>query len=71
MKGLNSFDFLKSLDFRLIFFEKPNIFKPQIYPKGECKSLRRYDGKTVVQSHAQKLDFKKSGNDSKTELEML
>ena len=71
MKGLNSFDFLKSLDFRLIFFELTFFFKHQFYPKGEYKSLRKYDGKSVGQSCAQKLDFKKSGNDSKTELKML
>ena len=65
---MNSFE---NFDFYLIFFEKLTVFKRQSYPKGECKYLRRYDRKSVVQSRTQKLDFKKSGNDSKTELKML
>ncbi len=68
MKGLNLFE---NFDFCLIFFEKNVSFQKEFLPKGECKSLRRYDRKSVGQSHAQKLDFKKSGNDSKTELKML
>nr|DAT97710.1 MAG TPA: hypothetical protein [Caudoviricetes sp.] len=55
----------------MIFFEKPSLFKHRFYPKGECKSLRRCDRKTAVQSHAQKLDFKKSGNGSILEQKML
>lgn len=34
MKGLDSFDFLKFFDFRLIFFEKTSLFKHCFYLQG-------------------------------------